>query len=113
MAYILIIFEQVSHKEIDNELSLASILMPSFSNLCFQSGINNKIKTPVIIGRTYKNLSDQQLQLAASADIGSLLIDGLIRFNHNEKFLLVIFVELYCIASTAASLHNAARSAPE
>ena len=39
--------------------------------------INNKIKTPVIIGRAYKNLSDQQLQLAASADIGSLLIDGL------------------------------------
>ena len=39
--------------------------------------INNKIKTPVIIRRVYKNLSVQQLQVSASIDIGSLLIDGL------------------------------------
>ena len=39
--------------------------------------INNNIKTPVIIGRTYKNFSEEQLQLSSSADIGSLLLDGL------------------------------------
>ena len=39
--------------------------------------INNKIKTPVIVRRAYKNLSDQQLQVTASIDVGSLLIDGL------------------------------------
>ncbi len=39
--------------------------------------MNNKIKTPVIIGRAYEDLSEEQLQLSASADIGSLLLDGL------------------------------------
>ncbi|MEE2931221.1 MAG: (E)-4-hydroxy-3-methylbut-2-enyl-diphosphate synthase [Bacteroidota bacterium] len=39
--------------------------------------INNRIKTPVIIGRSYENLSEQELQLSSSADIGSLLLDGL------------------------------------
>ena len=39
--------------------------------------INNDIKTPVIIGRSYKNLSEEQLQLSSSADIGPLLLDGL------------------------------------
>ena len=39
--------------------------------------INNNIKTPVIIGRAYKNFSEEQLQLSSSADIGSLLLDGL------------------------------------
>ncbi len=39
--------------------------------------INNNIKTPVIIGRSYENLSEQQLQLSSSADIGTLLLDGL------------------------------------
>ena len=39
--------------------------------------INNDIKTPVIIGRSYKNLSKEQLQLSSSADIGPLLLDGL------------------------------------
>ena len=39
--------------------------------------INSKIKTPVIISRAYKNLSEQQLQLSAATDIGSLLLDGL------------------------------------
>ena len=39
--------------------------------------INSKIKTPVIISRTYENLSEQQLQLSAATDIGSLLLDGL------------------------------------
>ena len=39
--------------------------------------INSKIKTPVIITRAYENLSEQQLQLSAATDIGSLLLDGL------------------------------------
>ena len=39
--------------------------------------INNEIKTPVIIGRAYENLSEKQLQISASIDIGSLLLDGL------------------------------------
>ena len=38
--------------------------------------INNKIKTPVIIGKTYKKLSEEkQLQIAASIDGGALLMD--------------------------------------
>ena len=44
----------------------------------FAELINNKIKTPpVIIGRTYQNMSEQQLQISSSVDIGALLIDGL------------------------------------
>ena len=39
--------------------------------------INNNIKTPVIIGKEYENLSEQQLQISASSDLGSLLLDGL------------------------------------
>ena len=39
--------------------------------------INNQIKTPIIIGRAYKNLSEKQLQVSASIDIGALLLDGL------------------------------------
>ena len=43
----------------------------------FTELMNNNIKTPVIIGRTYGNLSEEQLQLSASADFGALLLDGL------------------------------------
>ena len=39
--------------------------------------INNVIKNPVIINRSYENLSDQQLQISASIDLGALLLDGL------------------------------------
>ena len=39
--------------------------------------INKNIKTPVIIGKGYENLSEQQLQISASSDLGSLLLDGL------------------------------------
>ncbi|MAJ89987.1 MAG: 4-hydroxy-3-methylbut-2-en-1-yl diphosphate synthase [Flavobacteriales bacterium] len=39
--------------------------------------INNNIKTPVIIGREYNNLSQEQLQVSAASDIGALLLDGL------------------------------------
>jgi len=37
----------------------------------------NKVQTPVIIGRAYGDLSEEQLQLSASADLGALLLDGL------------------------------------
>ena len=39
--------------------------------------INKNIKTPVIIGKGYENLLEQQLQISASSDLGSLLLDGL------------------------------------
>ena len=38
--------------------------------------INNEIHNPVIIGRAYTDLSQEQLQLSASTDIGALLLDG-------------------------------------
>jgi (E)-4-hydroxy-3-methylbut-2-enyl-diphosphate synthase len=37
----------------------------------------NKVRTPVVIGRAYVDLSEEQLQLSASADFGALLLDGL------------------------------------
>ncbi|MGY8988620.1 MAG: flavodoxin-dependent (E)-4-hydroxy-3-methylbut-2-enyl-diphosphate synthase, partial [Flavobacteriales bacterium] len=43
----------------------------------FTELMNNDIKTPVIIGRDYEDLSEEQLQLSASADFGALLLDGL------------------------------------
>jgi len=39
--------------------------------------MNNNIKTPVIIGRAYDYLAQEQLQLSASSDFGALLLDGL------------------------------------
>ena len=43
----------------------------------FTELMNNGIKTPVIIGRDYADLSEEQLQLSASSDLGALLLDGL------------------------------------
>ena len=43
----------------------------------FAKLINNHITTPVIIGRAYKDLAEEKLQLSASADFGALLLDGL------------------------------------
>jgi len=43
----------------------------------FTELLNNGIKTPVIIGRAYENLTEEQLQLSASSDFGALLLDGL------------------------------------
>ena len=43
----------------------------------FSELMNNKVKTPVVIGRAYGDLSQEQLQLSASADFGALLLDGL------------------------------------
>ena len=39
--------------------------------------INDDCPVPVIIGRAYGNLSEEQLQLHAATDMGALLIDGL------------------------------------
>ena len=39
--------------------------------------MNKNCDVPVIIGRTYKDLTPDQLQLFAATDIGGLLIDGL------------------------------------
>jgi len=39
--------------------------------------MNNDCQTPVVIGRAYGNLTENQLQLQAATDIGALLIDGL------------------------------------
>jgi len=38
--------------------------------------LNNNIKTPVIIKRSYKNISFDEIRLYSSTDFGSLLIDG-------------------------------------
>ena len=43
----------------------------------FAELIKNEVKTPVIVGRAYGNLSVAQLQLSASSDFGGLLLDGL------------------------------------
>ena len=39
--------------------------------------MNSDCYTPVIIGRSYVNLSEEEFQLQASTDIGALLLDGL------------------------------------
>ncbi len=39
--------------------------------------INNDCKVPVVIGRAYRDLSPERLQLYSATDIGGLLIDGL------------------------------------
>lgn len=39
--------------------------------------INQKCTVPVIIGRAYENLKEEELQLHAATDMGALLLDGL------------------------------------
>jgi (E)-4-hydroxy-3-methylbut-2-enyl-diphosphate synthase len=39
--------------------------------------INNKCDVPVIIGRAYRDLTVEQLQLYSATDVGGLLLDGL------------------------------------
>jgi len=43
----------------------------------FLALIKNKCATPVVIGRAYHNLTENQLQLQSATDMGALLIDGL------------------------------------
>lgn len=84
-------FIRASTQEISLELldylksSNQNILIISTSNehafadlrRAFFSLIENNIFTPVIIERSYSQLSDEQLQLFSATDIGGLLIDGL------------------------------------
>ncbi len=44
---------------------------------CFNNLIENGIKNPVIIKRSYENRSKEQLMLYSATDLGGLLIDGL------------------------------------
>ena len=39
--------------------------------------INNKCDVPVMVGRAYRNLTVEQLQLYSATDLGGLLLDGL------------------------------------
>ena len=43
----------------------------------FTKLMNEGVKTPVVIGRAYRNLSEEQLQLSSASDFGALLLDGL------------------------------------
>lgn len=43
----------------------------------FMKLINANCDAPVIIGRNYENLSEEEFQLQASTDLGALLLDGL------------------------------------
>ena len=43
----------------------------------FMKLMNANFDTPVIIGRDYENLSEEEFQLQASTDLGALLLDGL------------------------------------
>ena len=43
----------------------------------FMKLMNANFDTPVIIGRNYENLSEEEFQLQASTDLGALLLDGL------------------------------------
>jgi (E)-4-hydroxy-3-methylbut-2-enyl-diphosphate synthase len=45
--------------------------------MTFNSLMQNKCKAPVVIGRAYGDLSQEELQIDASVDMGGLLIDGL------------------------------------
>jgi (E)-4-hydroxy-3-methylbut-2-enyl-diphosphate synthase len=45
--------------------------------MIFNSLIQNKCKAPVVIGRAYGDLAQEELQIDASVDMGGLLIDGL------------------------------------
>ncbi|MEN8929279.1 MAG: (E)-4-hydroxy-3-methylbut-2-enyl-diphosphate synthase [Flavobacteriales bacterium] len=45
--------------------------------MLFNSLIKNNCKAPVVIGRAYRDLPQEELQIDASVDMGGLLIDGL------------------------------------
>lgn len=57
--------------ETENEHSMSALRRSFFEMLRW--GVNN----PVIIKRSYASLSDDELQIYASTDVGGLLIDGL------------------------------------
>ena len=43
----------------------------------FMKLMNANFDTPVIIGRDYENLSEEEFQIQSSTDLGALLLDGL------------------------------------
>ncbi len=43
----------------------------------FNDLLLSNCETPVIIGRAYGNLSEEQIQLYAATDMGALLVDGM------------------------------------
>src|SRR5207253_7630005 len=55
----------------DNEHAMAEL------RKCFFRLMNNGVKNPVIIKRSYPDMPAEQTQLYASTDVGGLLIDGL------------------------------------
>ena len=70
-------------KLVENDKTLVLLLntnnkhaMPALRRFFFEL-ITNKIETPVIICRSYNELSEEDFQLYSSTDIGALLIDGL------------------------------------
>ena len=74
--------EQVKHKLKSDKTSVLLIDTHNNNGIAEQRKLfvelmNSQIETPVIIGRAYQNLPEEQLQLSASTDIGSLLLDGL------------------------------------
>ncbi len=74
--------EQVKHKLKSDKTSVLLIDTHNNNGIAEQRKLfvelmNSQIETPVIIGRAYQNLPKEQLQLSASTDIGSLLLDGL------------------------------------
>lgn len=69
--------------------------------------INNDINLPVIIKKTYKDLSEEEFQIYAAADLGALFVDGLgdgIWIEHDEQ------VSQQRMVDTALGILQAARS---
>ena len=70
-------------KKITNDQSVVLLICANnLNNVCEQRRIfieliNNKVMSPVLIRRDYSNMSREQLQIHASIDLGSLLLDGL------------------------------------
>jgi (E)-4-hydroxy-3-methylbut-2-enyl-diphosphate synthase len=78
----------------------------------FMELINNKISFPVIVTRKYHNVSDEQLLLYASTDIGGLLIDGLgdgVMLSREPKKAKTLF-DIALINRTSFGILQAART---
>ena len=84
--FISIHFSELSNellpKIINNQSVVLLISTDNLNSVCEQRRIfieliNNKVMSPVIIKRHYNNISREKLQIHASIDLGSLLLDGL------------------------------------
>lgn len=88
--------------------------MPALRRFFFEL-INNEIQTPVMIWRTYENLTEEAFQLYASTDVGALLIDGLgdgILLDHfaEEQNRKEVLAQLKTNNQTAFGILQAART---